>query len=232
MANRKSRAGRPRAQVDRTKSGQPKNNHLRQAMAPTPEQICHRAVSLGIDPLKALVRHDVVKIICLDTTAGTALGRLTWRYCPDGSRERKVGGFGRVDPSSGASIAEQWITDDHTQAAEAYRDLWVRWHRINGMPNRNPKGQQFERKDGGHDHREASPIEAKRIAGLLHSCDEAMKQCSQHVLVVTAVDMVVIENVIPASLEAGERSTGLAALRRGLDAIHGVLCRGKHRRIA
>ena len=106
------------------------------------------------------------------------------------------------------------------------------------MPNRNPKGQQFERKDpssaamppgcqsglGGVNCRCRDCESVRDIATRLRKADIALRHCHQHDLVCRVVEMIVIEDVLPASLEFGDRSTALNALRRGLLGLHRALC--------
>ncbi len=200
-------------------------------MMVTPELIAHRAAQLGLDPFKALGRHDLIKTLCQDSTAGSALARLTWRLGPDGQRHRRTGFFGRFDPFTGHEQPDPWISDAMIDAAEAYGSLWKRWQRLNALPNRTPKCQQFERKDGGGgggDPFEASAAQAHRVRTLLDQCRQAITVCPDPGAVLSVLDLVIIENRLPDT----ELEAALDPLRRGLDALWGVLCQPRKRQKA
>ena len=177
---------------------------------------------LGIDPI-ILVRNGTAAVaaICADPGAGTALGRITYKFSADGSRVRRVGDFG--------SGIEEWITADMEAAAEAYRTLWVRWYRAVGLPRRHPQGMTFERipKGEGPDR----DIDHGALMDRMHAVETAILNCPQNRLVVAVIDSVLIDNIAPDGLVLGERADALAALRRGLDAIGRVLL-GKRKRAA
>ncbi|BAE51527.1 hypothetical protein [Paramagnetospirillum magneticum] len=138
-----SRRGRKRnANVARETNGRAKRTQPQQIMPDA--GLAQRAVMLGLDPA-SLTRHGsaAVAAICADATAGTALGRIAYRYFADGTRQRRTGVFDYR--------LEAWITTDMEAAAEAYRALWVRWYRALGLPRRHPQGQQFERVPSGED---------------------------------------------------------------------------------
>ena len=181
-----------------------------------------RAESLGLDPERFRSMVEAVARICGDEQAGTALGRLTWQYHLDGQRTRRMGLFDGVEAP--------WITDAMAAAAEDYRALWVHWHRLSGLPRRHPQSQQFERQprgvDPGPDPRcQAGPdnraceCNACRTLRRLKRAEAALLACHPTRLVLTAIDMVVIENLAPDSLVLGERSAALHALRQGLAAL-------------
>lgn len=222
VAKKRTRGGRPRGIGERRPCGQLRAGSPQHQA--TVEQIDRRAESLGIDPSRVHGKSAVIQRLAIDPSAGTALGRLIWRHGADGHRERRMADFGTKD-ASGRPVMEPVITEDMEAGAEAYRALWVRWHRLTGMPPRHPKSGQFERRDPSVDDGVPDPIAAQRIWGRLRQAEDAMRSCRQYGLVLAVVDSVVIEDVAPDALVAGERSTALAALRRGLDALHNVLCR-------
>jgi hypothetical protein len=227
------RGGRPQKAGPRYPSGD-----LKPQVIVPPEALRQRAELLGIDPVKMISMTEAVARIIGDEKAGTALGRLTWKFAADGQRERRQGEFGGTG-SDGKPISEAWITDEMVDSADAYRALWVHWHRVTGMPRRNPAGQQFARADKGHNgvehvacERPANPrcrCDICRTADRLRVAERALKSCDQHVLVWRVTECVVIEDIAPDSLVMGERSAALAALRRGLLALHGALCAGRRR---
>ena len=180
-----------------------------------------KAELLGIDPERMRSMAQAVLKICADDKAGTALGRMTWQYDHTGARTRRIGVFdGKEAP---------WITDAMVDAADSYRALWVHWHRLTGMPRRNPQGQVFDRQPRSHDSTptncQASPefrdckCEVCRTAAKLRAADEVLKRCRGYRLVWAAIEMVVIEDVAPDGLVTGERSAALNALRDGLGAL-------------
>lgn len=199
-----------------------------------PEVVSKRAVQAGVDPTR-LRGSPAVVALCQDPAAGTVLGRLQWAFSPDGSRRRRLGDFGATTAAGGA-ILEPIITDEMELAAEVYRQLWVRWHRLTGLPRRHPQAQQFDRVD-----REEPPHRADcRLPGpcrcsacvtwdRLRIADRALSACDGHVLVRLVIDDVVIEDFAAPSFLLGERSAALAALRRGLLAIHGALIAGRRK---
>jgi len=181
--------------------------------------LAQRAASLGIDPID-LIREgsDAVAKICRDEDAGTALGRIAWRYRPDGSRDRRMGDFGRG--------VEPWITEEMEAAAESYRTLWIRWYRMVGLPRRHPQGMSFDRSPKGTDSSE-SPANVDAVVSRMDAADNALMSCKFSRLVIATIDSVLIDNVAPEALILGERSAALAALRNGLNALASVLLRGK-----
>lgn len=210
--------GRKRKAGPRTASGRLVGEH--QAVIPE-AALRRRAEALGIDPDRLLSMAEATRRLCLDDAAGTALGRLTWVYRVDGTRDRRMGMFDGEQ--------SQWITDAMVDAAEAYRSLWVRWHRLIGMPRRHPQGQQFDRRDKAFIDSDPDADEVVSVWDRLRAAETALLACRQYRLVWAVVDAVVIENVAPGALELGERLVALHALRRGLDAIHGALCSGKRK---
>lgn len=181
----------------------------------TPQAVRHRAESLGIDPVRLIAKPDVAAKIAGDEKSGTALGRLTWQFHPDGTRTRRLGIF--------AGAKAEWITDRMELAADEYRKLWVDWHSKKGMPNRNPKGQQFDRRDPGHEGDDCEPgcvcrkcDDIRRVSQRLAAADAKFGLCRHPTMSRRMVEMVVIEDAMPAGVDRGERSAALDALRDGL----------------
>jgi len=204
------RAGRARQDGERYPSGK-----LKPQSALTPQTIRRRAESLGIDPVRLISRPDIVAKIVGDEKSGTALGRLTWQFGQDGGRTRREGIFG--------GRKAEWITESMALAAEEYRKLWVDWHSKKGMPNRNPKGQQFDRRDPGHDTGicESGCIcrkcdDFRRVSQRLAAADAKFGLCPHPRMARRMVEMVVIDDVMPDGVDRGERSAALEALRYGL----------------
>lgn len=200
------------------------------ALPYTPEQVRHRALALGLDPRRLANARAGLERICMDASAGTALGRLTWIHRGDGSVARRMGDFG-------GGKAEAWISDEMAAAAEDYRELWVRWHRLERLPRRHAQAQSFERRNRVYDDT-LDPDdpdhlrEVRAAAARLRGCEQAITQCPDGPLARTLVENVVIENMIPAALGdelvRGGAGTALVALRTGLTALHRVL-HGKRR---
>jgi hypothetical protein len=221
MAKRHNRGGRNRKiDVDREPNGQ---RRRRPECAIPHAALAQRAAALGIDVM-ALLRHgsSAVTAICSDPGAGTALGRITWRVASDGSRERRKGDFG-------GDQAEDWITPAMEAAAEAYRTLWVRWYRMVGLPRRHPQAMTLERMDKGREEESISEDAIRATIERMATADAVLMRCRQPRLVMAVIDSVLIDNVAPDGLIHGERSAALAALRRGLEALHDALCQGKRR---
>lgn len=204
------RGGRRRGDGDRYPSGD-----LKPKSSITPEAIRRRAESLGIDAGRLIANPDIAAKIMGDEKSGTALGRLTWHFNRDGERSRRESVFaGKLAP---------WITGGMELAAEEYRNLWVDWHHQKGMPNRNPKGQQFDRRDHGHDSGACDPRcicrkcdEFRRVSQRLAAADAKFGACVHPRMSRRMVEMVVIEDVMPDGIDRGERSAALDALRDGL----------------
>ena len=231
--------GRKRKSGERYPSGGFKRADKAEDELPyTPEQVRHRALALGIDPARlvapgGVARRASLDRLCTDASAGTALGRLTWVHRADGSMTRRMGDFGGARP-------EPWIADEMAAAAEDYRVLWVRWHRLERMPRRHPQGSAFERRDRIHDDtidpddsdhaRKVSDARAR-----LRACDAALCACPRGQLVRRLVDSIVIENTMPAALDAaavsGVANAALVALRAGLMALHRSLREGRRKAV-
>lgn len=191
------------------------------ALPYTPEQIRHRALALGIDPRHLAAMRGGLERICMDASAGTALGRLTWIHRGDGGVARRMGDFGGGKP-------EPWISDEMVAAAEDYRVLWVRWHRLERLPRRHAQVQAFERRDHFHDDAPDpdDPETVRKVQAAtarLRACEQAMTQGPRGALAHALIESVVIEDVLPEALASGEGGPALAALRTGLTALHRVL---------
>lgn len=191
--------------------------------------LAQRAAAVGLD-VEVLLRHgaSAVASILADPGAGTALGRITWRMKPDGTRERRQGYFGALD-KHGNHVPEDWITPDMEMAAEEYRALWVRWCRAVKLTRRNPQPMALERRDKGHDQG-LTDEEAIKAEERMEKAQTALLRCHQFRMVLTVIDGVLIDNVAPESLVLGERSAALAALRRGLEALSLALQQGRQKR--
>jgi hypothetical protein len=217
--------GRKRKSGERYPSGGLKPSSRADGERPyTPEQVRHRALALGIDPQRLATARGGLDRAWMDAAAGTALGRLTWVHRADGSVARRMGAFGSGKP-------EPWITDEMLAAAEDYRVLWVRRHRLERLPRRHAQVQSFERHDHHHDDRDHDdPDYERKVAAArtrLQACDAALMQCPQGPVVRALVEAVVVENELPAALEselaAGRSGAAAVALRGGLAALYSVL---------
>ncbi len=221
--------GRKRRSGERYPSGGLKRPNGRGDDFPyTPEQIRHRASALGIDPARLAGRRVSVDRICMDMTAGTALGRLTWIHRPDGSVARRVDDLG-------SGQMEAWITDEMVGAAEDYRVLWARWHRLERLPRRHPQARSFERRDHARadDLDPDDPSDERQVraaAERLRACEQAIRQCPCWQLTRAMVESVVIENALPAAIALDAPGPALMALRAGLAALHAALHGDRRRR--
>ena len=246
MAKRKVLSGgRKRALGERTKSGR-----LKQTIPVTPEQIRHRAEELGLDPIEVIAKPAAVKRLCQDGLAGTAIGRLTWKYGAEGVASRRFGLFdAEIEPDDHRAFAaieaaakcpdgharrgqckqSPWLTDFMIEAADIYRTLWQRWSFINGIPLRTPKVQQFGHVAAGTaPTQEPDPKQARSITNRFLRANEALRHCPNTALTCAILQTVVIDGDLPESLlRDGDKSPALIALRHALDALHDVLCRGR-----
>jgi hypothetical protein len=181
--------------------------------------VARRAESLGISAVSIAASSAAILKICADSDAGTALGKLTWAYRADGERTRRMGIFG--------GDKEPWLTDAMLLAAEDYRALWVHWHRLTGLPRRNPQGQQFDRApksiESAVDYGcKAGPAfrscrcEVCKTDIKLKAVDAKFRQCPHPVMARRMVEMVVTEDTIPTGIDLGQRAAALCALRDGL----------------
>ncbi len=200
--------------------------------------LVRRAEACGVDVDAVIKKGDlrkgtlangssaVIAALC-SNTAGLALERLAWMIRGDGTKER------RLIVIDGRP--EEMISDKMLAAAEAYRTLWVEWYRTTGLPRRHPQPAQIgERLDRSVDSfADPSPRRMGMIRDWLHLAEDALDACHQRALVWAAIDTVVIDNEMPPGLEFGDRSAGLHALRRGLDALEVLVStRTKARRSA
>jgi hypothetical protein len=230
-----ARPGRKRlADIPRQPNGQPARSR-RPANTILPEAaLDRRAEGLGVDGARLRrTGRKAIAALCADRDAGTALGRLTWRFGADGKRQRRLGDFGAIG-ADGLPVLEPVVTDAMEAGADAYRTLWARWHRMAGLPKRHPRIRSLERIGGGSDDG-ADPVNddpalQARIGARLRRAAAAMATCPHPQLVRIVVESVVIDDVLPDPLRDGERETALLALRRGLDALHECLCRTRGRR--
>ncbi len=226
-----ARPGRKRlTDIPRQPNGQPARA-ARPANTILPEAaLDRRAEGLGVDAEKVRrTGRKAIVALCADANAGTALGRLMWRHGADGRRQRRLGEFGATDPA-GRPVMEAVITDDMEEAADSYRTLWARWHRLAGLPKRHPRIRSLERIGGGNgapddDGSDTDPKTQARIGARLRRAEAVLAACPQGHLVRLVVEAVIIDDVLPDPLRDGERETALLALRRGLDSLHDCLCR-------
>ena len=243
---KRARRGRKRHHdVVREPNGQPSRAAQHRSLVVPPEALRRRSEANGLSAAEVLGSGAAaVTAICADQAAGTAIGRLMWRFASDGARIRRMADFGARDRDD-RPVPEPVITDDMAMAADMYRKIWATWHHLTGLPRRHPQGQQFVRQDRAHESMVVECGRAKseenvggdkscrcpvcRATERLRIADAALHGCRQHLLVCAVVEAVVIEDVAPESLVLGERSAALHALRRGLDAIHVALCTTKRR---
>lgn len=190
----------------------------------TPEALHRRADELGIDPIALIKDRVALTRVCMDPDAGTALGRLAYVFDDNGNAEPRLGWF--TNPPTRGMTLQPFISEDMIAAANAYRILWATYHRQSGLPARNPRGQQFERRSP------SKPIDAPltkeqfaeltRVVERMQAASDALRRSRWPSTVQNVVDRVVIadDDIVPRD----EDSLLLLALREGLDALHRVLC--------
>ncbi|MGB0697612.1 MAG: hypothetical protein ACPGOY_18320 [Rhodospirillaceae bacterium] len=211
------RGGRPRSARPRHPSGKVKQ--VSHEASPTPELLARRAAELGL-PAPPTGTKAALNLMA-DPAAGTALGQLMW--CWTGKKNKRTRRMLEL-----AGIETEAITDDMAYAAERYREIWLRYYHLRGLPRRNPRGMMLEMTDGSAAALSPTPEEDPERAALTRKMGRlfaTMRQavtlnCSQPALALEVLDCVVIDNLLPLSLDSLEADPALLALREALEAIH------------